>query len=186
MWLQPLCPTGTAITSMSRRTGLEGNYKSQKKSNLTFRPDDGAVIHAITTFGEVATNYLKLIWSFGVFVPIFDKWYLSKVNIWQMLFPRWTATLQTQTRLPALSAILFGPFAGAFFNNIIQMSLCNITLHPPNFQQFTSPSREYKINQEDNEAGIPGILIGDVCSTHSAQNIAYNVQCKIHGAQYIA
>ena len=58
-------------------------------------------------------------------------------------------------------------------------------LHPPNFQQFTSPSREYKINQEDNEAGIPGILIGDVCSTHSAQNIAYSVQCKIHGSQYI-
>ena len=55
-----------------------------------------------------------------------------------------------------------------------------------NFPQFTSPYREYKINQEDNEAGIPGILIGDVCSTHSAQNIAYNVQCKIHGAQYIA
>ena len=32
-----------------------------EKSNLTSRPDDGAVIHAITTFGEVATKVLKLI-----------------------------------------------------------------------------------------------------------------------------
>ena len=48
--------------------------------------------------------------------------------------------------------------------------------------QFTSPSREYKINQEDNEAGIPGILIGDVCSTHSAQNMAYSV---LYSEKYI-
>ena len=150
MWLQPLCPTGTVITSMSRRTGLEaGNYKSQKNQidlqawrrcshtcynnfwrggnkcsqvNLIFWCICPNIWQMIFVQGEYLTNDIFPRW-------IIDKWYLPKVNTWQMIFPRWTATLQTQTRLPALSAILFGPFAGAFF--FLQyhtISLRNITL----------------------------------------------------------
>ena len=131
----------------------------------------------------MATNVHKLIWSFGVFVPIFDKWYLSKVNIWQMIFPRWTATLQTQTRLPALSAILFGPFAGAFFLQCHTISIRNITLTTstklPAIYITIQGVQDQPGRQRGRNTGNPDrwCLFNTQCTKHGIQ---CTVQWKIH------
>ena len=71
--------------------------------NSPSRPDDGAVIHAITTFGEVAVT----LWFFLTHFPS-----LSNPPFLFFVCSRWTATHQTQTKLQAPSATLFAPSAG--------------------------------------------------------------------------
>ena len=68
------------------------------ETQLNSRPDDGAVIHAITTFGEV---FFKL-----------SHCNPSLSNSLIDCTTRWTATHQTQTKQRAPSATLFAPSAG--------------------------------------------------------------------------
>ena len=68
------------------------------ETQLNSRPDDGAVIHAITTFGEV---FFKL-----------SHCNPSLSNSLIDCTTRWTATHQTQTKQRAPSATSFAPSAG--------------------------------------------------------------------------